>query len=501
MQLKKFLLFGLMAAVLPAVAEEAADRKTATSLKYVTHELDTRQDKFTAEQNKAMEYTDSAGTVQKRAVTSNLGSSTSDTSLPMVGGVNTKLATKQDDIAPINDHTAVTYTGTTGKIGAKGIYQDTGTYIEQSNNLIDAKTFNAALKKGLDSEFLCSEYKPGTDLCWVYSIHNNGESRNLFDKTNNSWIFRNRSLAATMDGYWYYANGSKSLACPCEPNTTYTVSGFTDGGSIYRFATIDTPTLPTTTDQTNIPYSFIHRETTNPGTYTFTTPATAKWIVVQTNSAIFNSTLNTIQIEKGSTATAYQEAPYTTLVPSDYTPVEYITFNGAQELDTGFTPNQDTKIVSKFMGTTNGSWVYGTGTSNPRITCYLIATGNERFGNVTVTGTGIVPNVINELVQDKHGFNFNGNLVPYTNVGTFTCSRTLTIGNSNGSTGTPRFSGNFYEMKVYDNDVLVRNYIPARKNSDNSIGLYDSVNNTFLSESALTAGPDINNIIYIPQNQ
>ena len=183
MHLKKFLVFGLIAAVLPAVAEEAADRKTATSLKYVEHELDTRQDKFTAEQNKAMEYTDSAGDVQKRAVKSDLGSDTSDTSLPMVGGVNTKLATKQDDIAAINDHTAVTYTGTAGTIGAKGIYQATESYAAQSDNLIDAKTFNAAIKNGLDSEFICSEYKPDTNLCWVYSIHNNGMPKQYVSAT------------------------------------------------------------------------------------------------------------------------------------------------------------------------------------------------------------------------------------------------------------------------------------------------------------------------------
>ncbi len=172
--MKKFLLFGLIAAIMPAVAEEAADRKTATSLKYVEHELDTRQNKFTAEQNKAMEYTNTAGDVQKRTVKSDLGSDTSDTSLPMVGGVNTKLNQKQDDIGPVNDHTAVTYTGQPGGIGQKGIYQTTESYAEQSDNLIDAKTFNAALKNGLDSEFICSEFKPDTNLCWVYSIHNNG---------------------------------------------------------------------------------------------------------------------------------------------------------------------------------------------------------------------------------------------------------------------------------------------------------------------------------------
>ena len=173
MHLKKFLLFGLLVAILPAVAEEAADRKTATSLKYVEHELDTRQNKFTAEANKAMEYTNTAGAVEKRTVKSDLGSDTSDTSLPMVGGVNTKLDTKQDDIDPVNDHTAVTYTGQPGGIGQKGIYQATGTYAEQSDNLIDAKTFNAALKNGLDSEFKCSDNRqPGTGICWLYTIHN-----------------------------------------------------------------------------------------------------------------------------------------------------------------------------------------------------------------------------------------------------------------------------------------------------------------------------------------
>ena len=173
MHLGKWFVFGIVAAVLPAVAEEAADRKTATSLKYVEHELDTRQNKFGAEQNKAMEYTNTAGDVQKRAVTSDLDNGGTD-SLPMVGGVNTKLDTKQDDIDPVNDHTAVTYTGQPGGIGRKGIYQATGTYAEQRNDLIDAKTFNAALKNGLDSEFVCRDdnLDPVSGLCWLYTIHN-----------------------------------------------------------------------------------------------------------------------------------------------------------------------------------------------------------------------------------------------------------------------------------------------------------------------------------------
>ncbi len=218
MHLGKLFVFGLMAAALPAFAEEATDRKTATSLKYVTHELETRQNKFDADTNKAMEYTNAAGVVQKRAVTSDLDNGGTE-SIPMVGGVNTKLNQKQDDIDPVNDHTAVTYTGTAGTIGQKGIYQTSESYAAQSDNLIDAKTFNAALRKGLDSEFICSESDPNTNLCWVYSIHNvitdNGVLPN--DYTPLEWI--------ESDGHQY-------IDTEISPNQNTKVKG--------KFAIIDT---------------------------------------------------------------------------------------------------------------------------------------------------------------------------------------------------------------------------------------------------------------------
>ncbi|MBO4582690.1 MAG: hypothetical protein J5714_01355, partial [Alphaproteobacteria bacterium] len=100
-----------------------------------------------------------------------LGNSTSDTSLPMVGGVNTKLATKQDEIPAKNTNTVLTYTGVAGTVGEKGIYQDTGTYASQTDSLIDAGTFNTALKNGLDNEFVCAGYA-ATGECWLWSVDN-----------------------------------------------------------------------------------------------------------------------------------------------------------------------------------------------------------------------------------------------------------------------------------------------------------------------------------------
>ena len=379
MFLKKFLLFGLIAATLPAVAEEAADRKTATSLKYVEHELSTRQNKFDAEQNKAMEYTNSAGTVQKRAVKSDLGTSTTDTSLPMVGGVNTKLNQKQDDIDPVNDHTAVTYTGQPGGIGRKGIYQTTGTYTDQSDNLIDAKTFNAALKNGLDSEFVCREDNrdPVSGLCWLYTIHNG-----------------------------------------------------TAGNSL----------------------------------------------------------------------------------PDGYTELEFIQSSGSQYIDTGIYGNLNTKMEIDFalMATGGSNYaIYGAGIGqNSRSFTLCTNMGGTylfpQFDTVERTVRSNLNFVLGQkyhIVHSKDGWYYDGTRgATWANPTEFTTPGTIWLFDENGSALAS--SSRIYYVKIYNNNELVFNGIPAKYGND--IGMYDTVSRSFkqnLGNGTFTAGPEINTTVYIPQNQ
>ena len=185
-------------------------------------------------------------------------------------------------------------------------------------------------------------------------------------------------------------------------------------------------------------------------------------------------------------------------LPAGYTELQYIIFNGNQFLDTGYTPNQGTRIESKFYGTTDLSWIYGTGISAPRITAYLSKTGNQRFGNLTVADTNISANTLITLVQDKGMFNWNGNVKSYGSQNNFTALNTLTIGISNGSTSTPSFSGDFYYMKIYENDAMVRDFVPAKRNSDNEIGMYDladpNPSTAFYTNAGtgeFTAGPEM----------
>ena len=179
-------------------------------------------------------------------------------------------------------------------------------------------------------------------------------------------------------------------------------------------------------------------------------------------------------------------------LPDGYTQLEYIVFDTTQVIDTGFTPDNNSRIESKCYRTGADCWFYGAGPSNPRITLYHSNTGTCRWGYQSRSNVGFVADTEYTIVEDKNGLNINGVDNPWTS-GTaddFTCDRSLTIGNNNGSTGTRYFAGNFYYMKIYDNNVLVRDFMPCQ-NASNVVGLYDRVNGVFYTDTGLVAGPTV----------
>ena len=285
----------------------ADDKETVTSLKYVNDVLATKQDEIGAQSGTmAVTYTNTPGTVTPREVKSNLGTSTSDTSLPMVGGVNTKLATKQDEIPAKNTNTVLTYTGVAGTVGEKGIYQDTGTYAAQSDNLIDAGTFNAALKNGLDNEFVCAGYAT-TGECWLWTIHNDGESINLFNKdeewTHGWYISSSNTLADA-------ANANRTAVIPCLPNTTYYFkhTSNTGGGRMFYCESeeydVGSTSCSSMVGRTNLPANQV---------VSITTSADAKWLFVafgRRDSSVTSSFESQAEDAMLSTTVLTESTPY-----------------------------------------------------------------------------------------------------------------------------------------------------------------------------------------------
>lgn len=176
------------------------------------------------------------------------------------------------------------------------------------------------------------------------------------------------------------------------------------------------------------------------------------------------------------------------LLPDGYTQVDYIESNGTQYIDTGVYGNLNTEIIAKASSNGNSVQLFGDiTTTNSAISCNFSFGGavGSRFGNKNVSailGNYITADVTFELIENKNGIYIDNNeAIIFNTTDNFTTTKTLILLNRNSSSGTTTngWGGKLYYVKIYDNNMLVRDFIPCYRNSDNEVGLYDLVNNVF----------------------
>jgi hypothetical protein len=91
-------------------------------------------------------------------------------------------------------------------------------------------------------------------------------------------------------------------------------------------------------------------------------------------------------------------------------------------------------------------------------------------------------NVIIENTDSNKSMNTNGNIVALDSPGQLAqTERNLTI--FKAPTWGDGFQGKMYYCKIYDNDILVRDFIPAVRDSDSKPGFYDLVTNQFYTNA------------------
>lgn len=187
-------------------------------------------------------------------------------------------------------------------------------------------------------------------------------------------------------------------------------------------------------------------------------------------------------------------------LPSGYTELEYIQSSGTQYIDTGFKPNQDTRVVTKFdMLQTDTAWrkLWGSGSGSYNLDFALWNDGTTKLQSYYGTKTNdAVPITGMSLDVDanKNIWKYSVETITFDK-NNFTCAYSMYIFNVNKYNGPNYLPGmmKLYLFKIYDNDVLVRDFIPC-KNSSGTIGLYDSVNNQFYQNAGtgtFIAGPEI----------
>lgn len=134
--------------------------------------------------------------------------------------------------------------------------------------------------------------------------------RNMFDEAHAVLYDRFINMIASPK-LWSYDEdaSSKSVAFPCKPNTTYTISCRDPDAenpiTRFRVAYLDTE-IPSAVSINPAVSGAV--EINQAGSATLTTGANATYIIVQINAAILSARSSRLQIELGSTATAYE--PY-----------------------------------------------------------------------------------------------------------------------------------------------------------------------------------------------
>lgn len=176
------------------------------------------------------------------------------------------------------------------------------------------------------------------------------------------------------------------------------------------------------------------------------------------------------------------------LTSKGYTPCEYIESSGSQYIDTGFKPNQNTRVVMDVWVLQNNSAV----------------AANELFGARTSTSSkafAVQYNASNTRLQflynngisyetkssiysrdlcdaNKNSFSFYGASIS-RGYATFQCDYNLyLLALNNAGVVAYQAIARLYSCQVYDNDTLIRDFKPCR-NSSGVYGLFDEVNDVF----------------------
>lgn len=172
-------------------------------------------------------------------------------------------------------------------------------------------------------------------------------------------------------------------------------------------------------------------------------------------------------------------------LPDGYSEVEYIEGDGTQYIDTGFIPDNNTRVwldADVPKDASGATYVMGTHewTSGKYYIIRITTTSNvymSDYGKHNAS-TGVKPAGRMIFDKNKNVCTIGGKVTTNTEY-TFTCASTLMLlAASNTSDVVLATPGKIYGCKVWDNDVLIRNYIPCT-NADGASGLYDLVGDAF----------------------
>lgn len=185
-------------------------------------------------------------------------------------------------------------------------------------------------------------------------------------------------------------------------------------------------------------------------------------------------------------------------LPDGYTQVECIESTGTQYTDTGFKPNNNTRVDMKAAVTSTSSThvLFGSRNAAGSAMFYmLIGSGNFKayYNTSSSLSFALTTGAKNDISMAKEKITVNGESGSYTNAA-FQCNYSMPLFALKTADTIHYYSSiKLYECQIYDNGTLVRDYVPCI-NPGGEVGLYDLVNSTFYGNSGtgtFTAGEEV----------
>ena len=225
------------------------------------------------------------------------------------------------------------------------------------------------------------------------------------------------------------------------------------------------------------------------------------------NELMANEFLEADEIEMTNTSLV-KASKFIEEVDKNYEFLEYIISTRSQYIDTGYVPTTDFTIElnMEWTGSTVSTFESFAGFMHadkiPRAGIHKYSSTFMIGGNST-TNSSVAP-VKNQqitLVGDftsgnQHMYKNGVSIVTDTTALDFSANEQSIYIFGRNASNKQLASMKLYRGKIYNGAGLIRDFVPARRKSDNAIGLYDIVTATFYTNSGsgeFTVGPTISN--------
>lgn len=193
------------------------------------------------------------------------------------------------------------------------------------------------------------------------------------------------------------------------------------------------------------------------------------------------------KIESGST-TVWERA-----VPAGYDELEYVQASNSQYFFvTGFKLSNLDEVEAVIAWNNAAGNTFGCFSSSSATDNFCLYAGSSssdayiRYDGELKRSFRPTSGTKYKIVQNADGFFANDTTIATFAPATFTCANDFGVCQLTGSSSA-KFTGKLYDIKVRRGAALRMHLIPAKRLSDNKVGMYDAVGGNFYTSASNTA--------------